>query len=403
MPIFGARRRAQDLESALEAIGGLDYAEVQARTRDANEHMTELLRQIAQAQAELAALRAQVIDVRQTASLQEVGIYNFAHPAEDSVALATQLAFVRASIKNAVSGGRATQAIATFTFNNSAAKGAKFVSDLSKMMLSAYNAEAENAVKTVKAGNLDTALQRLYAVAARVARFGNMINLSITPEYQQLRAQELQLTSRHMAALDAEREAERERKARLREQAKVDAEIRAERDRLNKERAHYANVLAALRERGDTIEAARIEAQLADIDKAIKHMDYRAANVRAGYVYVISNVGCMGNHMVKIGMTRRLEPMDRIKELGDASVPFPYDVHALFFADDAVNIETTLHHAFADKRVNRVNARREFFYASPAEVLDALREHQVALVEYTLEPAAEQYRLSLAAAQAETR
>ena len=104
--------------------------------------------------------------------------------------------------------------------------------------------------------------------------------------------------------------------------------------------------------------------------------------------------------MVKIGMTRRLDPMDRVRELGDASVPFKFDVHALFFSDDAVSVETELHHRFADKRVNRINTRREFFYATPAEVREALKDIAGNLLEFTEEPEAEQYRLSLEEARA---
>ena len=135
--------------------------------------------------------------------------------------------------------------------------------------------------------------------------------------------------------------------------------------------------------------------------KEIEKVDFRAANIRAGYVYVISNIGAFGDRMVKIGMTRRLEPMDRVRELGDASVPFGFDVHALFFSEDAVTVEADLHRRFADKRVNRVNTRREFFYASPAEVRDVLSEVAGNLLEFTEEPEAEQYRLSLQMAESE--
>ena len=89
--------------------------------------------------------------------------------------------------------------------------------------------------------------------------------------------------------------------------------------------------------------------------------------------------------------------MDRVRELSDASVPFNFDVHALFFANDAVAVETMLHQEFADRRVNRINTRREFFYCTPAEVLEKLQSHGVSVVEYTVEPDAEQYRLSQAA------
>lgn len=125
-----------------------------------------------------------------------------------------------------------------------------------------------------------------------------------------------------------------------------------------------------------------LERKLADIDSAIAQNDYRAANIRAGYVYVISNRGAFGDHVVKIGLTRRLEPLDRIYELGDASVPFRFDVHAIFFSEDAVSLETELHERFSGHRVNWVNNRKEFFFASPAEVRTVLSEKLGNLLEF---------------------
>ena len=108
-------------------------------------------------------------------------------------------------------------------------------------------------------------------------------------------------------------------------------------------------------------------------------------------MYVISNVGAFGPNIVKIGMTRRLEPLDRVRELGDASVPFPYDVHALFFSDDAITLENELHRAFADRRVNFVNLRREFFFATPGEVRELLQRRTGGLLEFTEQPDAPEY------------
>jgi hypothetical protein len=114
--------------------------------------------------------------------------------------------------------------------------------------------------------------------------------------------------------------------------------------------------------------------KLSEIGAAIAGVEAREANVRAGYVYVISNVGAFGPGMVKIGMTRRLDPEDRVRELGDASVPFRFDTHALVFSDDAVGLEARLHTALAEQRVNKVNTRREFFYANPSQVRDLLQQ-----------------------------
>jgi len=342
----------------------------------------------------LADIRAQVIDVRNTFNLQEVSLFDFEHPAESSALLKNDLDVVRQQIKSVLRSGQATSATSNFTFNNSVVQGRKFVNDMSKMMLLAYNAEAENCVKSVRAGNLDTARARLSRVVDQVARNGKMINLQITYQYHHLRLKELELAARQLSAIQKEKEAERAERERLREEKKVTAELRAERERLEDERQHYAKTLEALRARGDDTGAAEMEAKLSDVAKAIESVDYRQANIRAGYVYVVSNVGAFGPDVVKIGMSRRLDPMERIHELGGASVPFPYDVHAMFFADDAVAIETMLHHVFSDVRVNKVNLRREFFRATPAQVLAALEQNNVQLVEYSVEPTAEQWRLS---------
>lgn len=152
--------------------------------------------------------------------------------------------------------------------------------------------------------------------------------------------------------------------------------------------------MAALRAKGDLEGAEQLSERLAQIDTAIQDVDYRAANVRAGYVYVISNLGAFGENMIKVGMTRRLDPMDRVRELGDASVPFTFDVHALFFADDAVGIESQMHSRLADRRVNTVNHRREFFYATPAEAKQHLMELTGNLLQYEETPEALEYRQS---------
>lgn len=406
--LFGARAAARDLaeendqlRATLAQAGALELADIQLTTSDARDELARVSAEVTAAQSELEGLRRQALDVRNVIDVQEFGLYDFEHPAEASARLGADLSAVRVEIRNCVTGKRATSAVSNFTFNNSAAKGRQFVNEMSKMMLAAYNAEAENAIMTVKAGGLSTARARLEKAAERVAKNGQMIALHITGEYYRLRICELELAARHLAALQAEKEAERAHREELREAKRAEEELRREREKLDKEREHYANALAALEARGDQSGAATLRAKLDEIDRSIADVDYRAANVRAGYVYVISNLGSMGERVVKIGMTRRLDPMDRIRELSDASVPFNFDVHALFFSEDAYGVEAMLHRHFADQRVNRINLRREFFYATPAEVLEALREHNVAVVEYRTEAAADEFRASreLAAAQ----
>jgi hypothetical protein len=366
-------------------------------SRRAESELNSLQERSLAASVELQHARFAIIDVNAAAELQSVGLFDFEHPAETSAALATQLEQLRFEIKEEIRLKKAVSASSGFTFNNSVAQGRKFVSDMSKVLLRAYNAEAENAVKTTRSGNLAVAQKRLTTAAEQIAKSGTMIDLRINTHYHGLRLKEIELANRHLQVLAREKEMERDRKAELREQVKAEAELKKAKETLSKERSHYLATLAALEANGDEDGAARIRAKLEDVDRAIEDVDYRAANVRAGYVYVISNLGAFGEKMVKIGMTRRLEPMDRVNELGDASVPFRFDVHALFFADDAVGIEKMLHQRFAAERVNKINLRREFFYVTPDDVLQALRTASVEVVEYAIDPAAAEFRASAAA------
>lgn len=390
------RLAAEQAAERLKAEQAVRTAE--DRVRAAEQHAQEARATRDEINAGITARRAELVDLTAAVELQAVGLFDFENPAASSTELASKLEALRYRIKNAVRDKRAVTTAPRFTFNNSEAQGRKFMTDMAKVLLRAYNAEAENAIKATRAGNLHVAQTRLSKAAEQIAKSGTMIDLRIEPSYHQMRLEEIALANEHLQAVQAEKERERERRAELREQQRAAAELQAEHDRLEKERQHYLSTLAALQANGDAEGAARVQARLADVDRAITDVDYRAANVRAGYVYVISNVGAFGERMVKIGMTRRLKPMDRVIELGDASVPFRFDVHALFFADDAVGVETMLHQTFANQRVNKVNLRREFFYVTPAEVLDALKSHAVEVVEYTVEPAAEEFRTSELAA-----
>ena len=138
-----------------------------------------------------------------------------------------------------------------------------------------------------------------------------------------------------------------------------------------------------------------MEYHLSDIEKALSDIDYREANMKAGYVYIISNIGSFGKNVYKIGMTRRLDPQERVDELGDASVPFRFDVHAMIFSDDAPALEAALHRAFEDRKLNMVNKRREFFHVTLDEIKEVIKKNFDKTVEFIDTPDAEQYRVSL--------
>jgi hypothetical protein len=342
------------------------------------------------ARAQMGAAGA-VIDLDDQRVLQDVGIYRYHHPLEDAAAHKDRLRALETEMDEIIKAGRAVLAADMFTFSGSLAKGRKMVADLSKLMLRAYNAEADNCVRSLRSGNVTTAKKRLAAAVAAIEKLGAIMEMRVNPQYHALRLQELELTADFQMKVQEERERAREEREQLREQRRAEQELAAERERLEKEKAHYESALAALRAKGDEAAATELADRLAQIDEAIATNDYRIANIRAGYVYVISNVGAFGPNIIKIGMTRRLEPLDRVRELGDASVPFRYDVHALFFSDDALTLENELHQVFADRRVNLVNERREFFFATPGQVRQQLQEKTGGLLEFVEEPEAPEY------------
>ena len=358
----------------------------------------ELLARIAELEAQLAGAGTaapDVIELDDQRVLQDVGVYRYHHPLENAALYKDRLAQLDGQIDEMVKAGGAVLAADMFTFSGSLAKGRKMVEDLSKLMLRVYNAEADNCVRSLRSGNISTATRRLQAAVTAIEKLGTVMEMRVNPEYHALRIAELQLTADYQMKVQEEREKAREERALLREQKRAEAELAAEKERLEKERAHYLKALEILRANGDAAAAEELASRLGDIERAIAANDYRIANIRAGYVYVISNIGAFGPNIVKIGMTRRLEPMDRVRELGDASVPFRYDVHALHFSEDAITLEHELHKIFAHRRVNFVNERREFFFATPAEVRQVLLEKTGGLLEYTEAPEAPEYFQSM--------
>ncbi|WP_344447129.1 DUF4041 domain-containing protein, partial [Kitasatospora nipponensis] len=361
----------------------------------------EALREAEQAERQLRHARQGIVLTEDVAMLQEVGIYAYRHRLEDAVAYKAVLADLKDSVSTMARSGQAVLSATNWQVNGSVAEGRKMVRDFSKLLLRAYNAEVDYAVRSMRPHRLESLVDRLEKSRQTIARLGATMQIRISDPYHRLRVRELELTADYPAKQEAEKEYRRELRAQEREEEALNREIERERARLDKERSHHLSALQRLRASGALANPASIddlESKLAEIDAALQAVDYREANIRAGYVYVISNIGAFGEHMVKIGMTRRLEPMDRVNELGDASVPFRFDVHALIFSADAVGLERRLHQEFDASRVNRINLRREFFYVTPAEVRTALErfagEH---LLEFHEEADAPEWRASGAA------
>ena len=356
----------------------------------------------------LDALRAQLVQTEEELNLQSFGVYKPRYDLMRADEYRARLLEIRAQQKEMIKAKTAVTGLTNWTVNNNAAQGRKMVSDMQKLLLRAFNSECDDVIEHVRYSNLEASEKRITNSKDAISKLGTIMGISITPGYYRLKIEELYLAFEYQQKKQEEKEEQKEARARMREEAKLAKEIEEERKKLEKEQRHYQNALhkidaqlagASEADRAD-IEQKREELvqQLQKIDQAFKDVDYREANQRAGYVYIISNVGAFGENVYKIGMTRRLDPMERVDELGDASVPFDFDVHAMIFSDDAPKLEAALHNAFADRKLNFVNQRREFFRVTLDEIKAVVRANFDKTVEFVDFPAAEQYRQSLAMA-----
>ena len=382
-----------------------ELSETQASLEIWNDKHYEVQEETLKAEQELSSLEHQIFDKREELEIQSFGLYTPRYSFMRADEYRARLLEIRDRQKAMVKGKTAISAASTWTVSGSEAKGKKMIADMQKIILRAFNAECDDVIEHVTYSNIERSEKRITSSKEAISKLGIIMDLSITPAYYKLKLEELYLAFEYAQKKQEEKESQREARAEMREAAKLAREIEEERKKLEKEQSHYKNALktitaqlaAASAEDKTAIEEkkAQLEAQLKKIDKEFADVDYREANQKAGYVYVISNIGAFGENVYKIGMTRRLDPQDRVDELGDASVPFNFDVHAMIFSNDAPKLEAALHNAFADRKLNFVNQRREFFRVSLDEIKKVVKENYDKSVEFVEFAPAEQYRESL--------
>ena len=350
----------------------------------------------------IAEKKSEIISLDDEILVQEFGLYKPQFDFANALGYKEKLAKIREKQKAMIKSKTAVLGNTDWQVNGSAAKGKKMVSDTQKLLLRAFNTECDELVSKVKYTNFDASLNKIYKSAETISKLGTVMNISINSTYLDLKAKELRLAFEYQQKKQEEKEAQKAARTELREAAKLQKEIEAQRKKIEKEQAHYQtayeHLLKQLEQTPDNTsllsKKVELEEHLTDIDKAIKDIDYREANQKAGYVYIISNIGAFGPDVYKIGMTRRLDPQDRVDELGDASVPFNFDVHAMIFSDNAPALEAALHRAFEDRKLNMVNTRREFFRVTLDEIKDVVKKNFDKTVEFIDVPDAEQYRIS---------
>jgi len=291
--------------------------------------------------------------------------------------------------KQLIKSERAANCSLEWKVGDSRAEGKKMTKQYMKVILRAFNGECDAAIAKVNWNNVSKMIERINKAYEAINKTGEVMKMSITSEYLHLKLAELQLTYEEEQKKHEEIEEQRKIKEQMREEEKAMREAeKAERDAENEE-AKYEKALVKAKEEaqkatGDKIsqmneKILELEYKLEEANRLKERAKSLAEQTKSGHVYVISNIGSFGKDVFKIGMTRRLEPMDRVRELGDASVPFEFDVHAMIYSTNAPGLENTFHRCFDGKRVNMVNPRKEFFNISIDEIEKFAKDNNMEL------------------------
>jgi hypothetical protein len=405
--------RFKQLQALNRKIGALDFLDVQKLIEQEKLKLDSVRQDIQRARAEVEELRlrsselqGEILVWEEAILLESFALYEPKFKLNASHEYKARLDEVRAQQKAMVKAGTAATGNMSWTVNGSQTQGRKLVTDMIKLVIRSFNNEADYCVDNVKFDNIELGEKRILKSFEACNRLGKIMDVEISRKYLNFKIDELHLAHEFQVKKQEEKEEAKRAREELREQQKLEQEIRAAREKIAKERKHFTAAMRDLQARLEQAKSdedraplitklAEIEAGRAALEGEEKLIDYREQNAKAGYVYVISNVGAFGEGVYKIGMTRRLVPMDRVDELGDASVPFWFDVHAMVFSDNAPALEAKLHERFAAGRLNKVNGRKEFFRADIAEIEAVIRENYDAAVEVIHEAAAEQYRESI--------
>lgn len=366
-------------------------AEVEAEIAERRRKQMDELRVI---ESEIEPLRAEHKALSDESALADMGFYRPRHNFVTSERYKKAIDENYEKQKELLTGKKAARCDREWVLDGSAAKGRKHVEKTLSLMLRAFNGECDSAIAKVKATNFQTMENRIRKSFEAVNKLGQMQECYMSEEYRDLRLEELQLEYEHAQKVQAEREEQRAIKEEMRQQAIAEKEAERAQQEAEREQRQYQAALEKARAEMARVDAEKevdaqvqqekhsaMESRIAELEQMMAEANAKqeramslAQQTRSGHVYVISNIGSFGTHVYKIGMTRRLDPMDRIWELSDASVPFDFDVHAIIYTDDAPGLESELHQRFAERRINVVNERKEFFHVTIEEIAEVVRE-----------------------------
>jgi hypothetical protein len=372
--------------------------------------------------AKIRNLQQKLSEVEESESVQSFGFYKSKYNFGSSEEYKRRLEEIRRQQSKMLKDKTAAICHVPWEVEGSKKKGKKMTDDFLTLILRAFNGECDAAMLQVKYNNAIKLETRINKAFETLNKLSETNRCAIMPTYRSLKLEELYFTHEFLEKKQEEAEEQRrireqmreeERERREIEKAKKDAEqeVKLREQALEKARLEIEKQKAVGKQtEQQEIRFKQLEEELEEARANQKTTISRAQMTKSGYVYIISNVGSFGDNVYKIGMTRRLEPEDRVKELSGASVPFPFDIHAMIFSENVPETENLLHQYFRDKSVNKVNERKEFFKVTLDEITSAVEKIaeetktvKKAEIKFTKVAEAEQYRKTLAIELGETQ
>ena len=352
-----------------------------------------------------AKLRKEVSVFESKLDLIEFGIYEPVYNFEKSDEYRNLQNKIINQQKDLISEDTAAICNTQWTVEGSDAKGKAVIKVYKKLMLRAFNGECDVLISKVKWNNINQMKERMQKLFVAINKLGEGFKVSINYQYLDLKQKELILEYEYQTKRQQEKEEMRAIQEELREEEKAKREFEQAQKEAEKEEANYQKALDKARKEIEVAtgeKQSKLQSQIEKLELELKEAQEKkeralsmAQQTKRGHVYIISNIGSFGENVYKIGMTRRLEPIDRVKELGDASVPFQFDIHAMIYSDEAPRLENELHKAFNNKKVNMLNNRKEFFKVTLDEIEQKAKEIGLN-AEFSRLPEAMEYRETLA-------
>lgn len=365
-------------------------------------NLKQLIDEISKQKETVEDLKAEIGDLESEVDISNYGLYEPHYNFEYSWQYKDKLNDIRREQKESIKDKTALNYRDDWQLNGSLAQGKRMNNKNMKSMMRSFNNECTVAIRKVNHSNYSRIEKRIQKSFDQHNKINELNDLSIKPEYLNLKISELHLAFEYALKKEEEKEQLQEERHRQKEEEKLKREVEKQNKRIEKDINHYDKAIDELQTRLDNEENQSLRDEIKALKEQIEmknnqksDMNTKWYNAQAGYVYIISNIGSFGQNIVKIGVTRRLKPEDRIKELSSASVPFKFDTHALIFSTDAFALENKLHKRFAANKVNKVNNRKEFFNISIKDIENEIKKYDNVTVDFNETPEADEYNETL--------